>query len=99
MAEVVIRYLTCDRCKSKHDTSASLTTINVPARLYDCEGKTYTKGYAPIMLCPICSDKLWSLVNEKFVKVYKLGTETRASAVLDQSELADTNKLPDDFSG
>lgn len=65
MKKTITKYI-CDCCKKELEKEDDLTTISVPSRNYDCEGKSYARGLAKVEICKECFDYYWNLCIEKF---------------------------------
>lgn len=65
MKKTITKYI-CDCCKKELEKEDDLTTISVPSRNYDCEGKSYSKGLAKVEICKDCFNYYWSLCIERF---------------------------------
>lgn len=65
----------CDCCGKEIDVSAAyennkqkrpLTRIEIPSKIYDCEGRSYEKRTLFIDLCDDCFLEYWNYVQDKY---------------------------------
>ena len=69
MARVIIKYYKCDCCERKFENNNSLVRLDLPARKWDCEGKSYSKGKHSVELCENCFNELYKVVRERFAEI------------------------------
>lgn len=72
MAKKNVTIYTCDCCKKEFPVESSKTTdnllyqVNMPSRIYDCEGRSYSEGLSRVELCSDCYLEFWNYVQAKY---------------------------------
>ena len=69
MSVTDIKFYSCDTCPRKFDSSGSLKSLVLPARLYDKDGKKFVVTLEPVDLCQVCFDKFFELIDSKFATI------------------------------
>ena len=74
MSRVEVIEFKCDVCGKVHRKECDplrtqispLKTVNIPAKRYDCEGKSFSKGMSNVDMCENCFDKYWEYMQSKY---------------------------------
>ena len=67
--KTVKEYWTCDICGKQYEQDGKLKKLKIPSKRYDCEGKSWSKGFSELDLCEDCLDKYWEICNTNFETV------------------------------
>jgi DNA-directed RNA polymerase subunit RPC12/RpoP len=72
----------CDICGSEVDNASKLTTLKIPCRVYDCEGRSTITSFQDADMCPECKEKYEAAVFNHFGTLYDtMGSLSFESAV------------------
>lgn len=87
----------CDICGAEVDKEGELTTLKIPCRVYDCEGRSATTSSRDADMCPGCKEKYETAVFNHFGILYdtmeNLSFESPRKD-MDESSIEDTREAP-----
>ena len=67
--KVVKEYWQCDICGQQYKQDGKLAKIKLPSRQFDCEGRSWSKGFCELDLCEDCLDVFWHMCDDLFATV------------------------------
>lgn len=60
----------CDICGAEVDNVGELTTLEIPCRVYDSEGRSSTTSFRDVDMCPRCIGMYETAVFNQFGTLY-----------------------------
>ena len=60
----------CDICGAEVDKEGELTTLEIPCRVYDSEGRSADTSFRDVDMCPGCKEKYETAVFNHFGILY-----------------------------
>ena len=74
MACIHVIKFTCDCCKKEFyvdpeketNQKEPLRSVEIPSKIYDCEGRHYTAGITKVELCGKCFTEYWKYVQSMY---------------------------------
>ena len=71
MAKKDVVIFICDCCKKEFQfdnkvKNSPLREVYIPSKIFDCEGRGYTKGISKVELCDDCYSEFWDYVQQKY---------------------------------
>lgn len=68
MSSITKTIYKCDIC-GKESEEKKLHAVDVPVKAYDCEGRSWSKGFRRVDMCDRCYEAFWNVSQDYFAEV------------------------------